>query len=58
VGAIAVSAEGELETRGVNQLQQWASTAAAWVSDNSTDVVYIAAAIAAFLLLTSGGGRR
>jgi hypothetical protein len=58
VGTFTVSTQGELETRGVNQLQQWASTAAAWVGDNSTDVVYIAAAIAAFLLLTSGGGRR
>jgi hypothetical protein len=42
----------------VNQIQQWTATAAAWVSDNSTDVVYIAGAVALFILLTSGGSRR
>jgi hypothetical protein len=42
----------------VNQLQTWISSAAAWIGENSTDVVYIGLAAAVLVLLGSGGGRR
>jgi hypothetical protein len=39
-------------------IQEWISDAASWVSDNSTDVVYIGIAVLAIALLNGGGGRR
>lgn len=38
------------------QLQAWITSAATWVEENSTEVVYIGAVLAAFLLL--GGTKR
>jgi hypothetical protein len=40
----------------MTQVQTWISNAAAWISQNSTDVLYIGLAVAAVALI--GGGKR
>jgi hypothetical protein len=65
MGAQPVPPPRAMENRGglkhfMQTIQNWISSASAWVQANPTDVVYIGALIGAFVILggSSGGGRR
>jgi hypothetical protein len=42
----------------LDQIKSWANQASGWIAANPTDVVYAAAILAGFTLLSGFGGRR